>query len=72
MATVGFSNEVDVQLAATAKLDSYKEYEKCVVMLMDEMYIREKLVYDKHNGSLISFVNLGDINNHLLAFEHSS
>ena len=70
-ATVGFSNEVDVQLAAAAKLDSCKEYEKCVVMLMDEMYIREELVYDKHNGSLIGFVNLGDINDHLLAFERS-
>ena len=38
---------------------------------MDEMYIREDLVYEKHSGTLIGFVNLGEINNHLLAFERS-
>ena len=52
-ATVGFSSEVDMQLASAAKLDLCEEYEKCVIMLMDEMYIKEELVYDKHTGSLI-------------------
>ena len=33
------------------------------------MYIKESLVYDKHNGSLIDFTNLGETNNHLLEFE---
>jgi len=28
------------------------------------------LVYDKHNGSLVGFVNLGDTNNKLLQFEN--
>ena len=40
-------------------------------MLMDEMYVKEELVYDKHTGGLVGFVNLGEINSHLLAFEHS-
>ena len=40
-------------------------------MIIDEVYIKEDLVYDKHSGSLVGFVNLGDINNHLLQFEDS-
>lgn len=52
--TVGFST--DLQLASVAKLNSCREFEKCVVMLMDEMYIKEELVYDKHSGSLVGFV----------------
>lgn len=72
-ATVGFSDEVDAQLARAAKLNSgsCEEFEKCVIMLMDEMHVKDELVYDKHTGSLIGFVNLGDINAHLLAFERS-
>ena len=31
---------------------------------MDEMHIREDLVYDKHTGALIGFANIGDINCH--------
>jgi len=38
-------------------------------LLLNEMYIREDLVYNKHTGQLIGFVNLGDINNHLLEFK---
>ena len=38
---------------------------------MDEMHIKEDLVYNKHSGELIGFVNLGDINSHLLRFERS-
>ena len=42
-----------------------------MVLLLDEMHIREDLVYDKCTGRMIGFTNLGDINNHLLAFERS-
>ena len=28
-------------------------------------------MYDKHTGNTIGFTNLGDVNYHLLAFEHS-
>lgn len=51
-AAVGFSDELDLQLSRAAKIDSCEEYQKCVVMLMDEMYIKEELVYDKHTGCL--------------------
>lgn len=70
-ATVGFSTEVDEQLGCAAKLDSCESFQKCVIMLMDEMHIKEGLVYDKHSGSLTGFVDIGDINSHLLAFERS-
>ena len=33
------------------------------------MHIKEELVYDKHLGTLVGFINLGEINNHLLQFE---
>ena len=36
---------------------------------MDEIFIKSDLVYDKHEGSLIGFVNIGDINNRILEFE---
>ena len=36
---------------------------------MDEIHIKNELVYDKHSGVLIGFENLGDINNHLLQYE---
>ena len=35
------------------------------------MYIKEDLIYEKHEGILVGFVNLGSVNDHLLAFEHS-
>ena len=64
-ATAGFSDE---ELARAAKITSCEDFQKYVVMLMDEMYVKEELVYD---GGLVGFVNLGEINSHLLAFEHS-
>lgn len=37
-------------------------------LVFDEIHIKD-LVYDKHQGTLIRFTNLGDINNCLLKFE---
>ena len=47
-----------------------KEWEKLVVFLLG-MYIKEDLVYEKHEGVLVGFVDLGSVNNHLLTFEPS-
>ena len=49
-ACTGFSNEVDKQLADAVKLE---EREKCVVLIMDEMHLKENLVYDKHTGQAV-------------------
>ena len=84
-AAPGFCDDIDKQLMEAAKIDICAEHEKFVVLLMDEMHIKEDLVYDKHSGnlldwsvcnryyvvtgSIIGFCNLGDINSHLIALE---
>jgi hypothetical protein len=68
--STGFSAEVDQQLYSAAKIDeNSEEWKRCVVLVMDEMYIKEDLVYDKHSGALIGFANLGETNEHLLKFQ---
>ena len=52
-ACTGFSDEVDKQLADAVKLDTAEEREKCVVLIMDEMHLKENLVYDKHTGQAV-------------------
>lgn len=54
-----------------AKLESCHDYEKLVVLLLDEMHVREDLVYDKHSGKLVGFVNMGEVSNLLEQYEHS-
>ena len=46
----GFSVSVDQQLMDLAKTDSCPERDKYVVIIMDEMHVREDIVYDKHTG----------------------
>lgn len=50
-AASGFSADVDNMLMKAAKVDSCPDREKCVVMLLDEMHLREDLVFDKHTGA---------------------
>ena len=64
---VGFSAEVDQAIVDAADLT--KDLHKYVTLIMDEMYIKSDLVYDKHDGTLIGFVNIGDVNNQLLDFQ---
>ena len=70
-AEAGFSLEVDHQLATAANLTTCPDWQKLVILLMDEIHIREDLVYNKHSGKMIGFCNLGAVNNHLLLFERS-
>ena len=39
---VGFNASVDEQLMVEAGMDHLKEYEKCVVILADEMHIKDE------------------------------
>ena len=55
----------------TARITTCPEREKYVVLLLDEMHIRDDLVYDKHSGKMIGFANLGEVNNHLSQYEES-
>jgi len=64
---VGFSYEVDQQLMEM--VDFSKEKNSYVGLILDEVHIKEDLIYDKNEGTLIGFSNLGEINNHLMRFE---
>ena len=50
----GFSTEVDQMPVHAAKVAPCPEREKNTFLLIDEMYIHEDLVYDKHRG--ISYI----------------
>ena len=68
--SVRFSSEVDKMLMEASKVYACPEREKFVLLLLDEMHIREDLVYDKHSRALIGFTDLGSISRHLLEFEN--
>ena len=52
-AVAGFSRGVDEQLRIATKLPQCPEREKCVIIVFDEMHLREDLSYDKHTGGFI-------------------
>lgn len=64
----GFSTAVDEQLICSSYLNSLEEWQKCVIILIDEMHVKKNLVYEKHSGN-IRFTNLGDVNEELLCLE---
>lgn len=67
----GFSVEVDRQIYQAASMASCPPWHKVVSLLLDEMHIKESLVFNKHDGRMVGFIDLGDVNNHLLEFERS-
>ena len=67
----GFQDDIDDDLAQEAKIKELPEWKKYVVLLLDEMKIKESLVYDKIGAKVIGFVDLGSVNNQLLEFEQS-
>ena len=69
--TAGFSAAVNRHLMEIADVSKCPEFKKNVVIMMDEMYIKEDLVFNKVSGELVGFSNLGDINSHLLKFQSS-
>ena len=62
---------MDQQLVNHRDVREAKEWQRYVILLLDEMHIREDLVYNKHTGALVGFVNLGEITGHLQQFERS-
>ena len=63
---VGFDASVDDLLLSEAKMEELDDFQKYVVILMDEMHIKDDLVYNKHTGELVGFVNLGGVVNDLM------
>ena len=58
--TRGFNPDIVNEIAK--KTASFSEIERYVTILFDKIKIHENLVWDKHYGELIGFVDLGDIN----------
>ena len=66
---VGFCTSTDLQL-----LDQVKQQKTCHLLkyesiVIDEMYVKEGLVYDKKTGSLTGYADLEEINNLLMVAE---
>ena len=71
-AACGFSVEVVNDLLRVLLISlSSKNGEKTVGLIIDEVHIKEDLVYDKHSGTLIGFISLGDVNDKLLQVNNS-
>jgi len=68
--STGFSVSVDGQLQREAKLDSISSSQRHFCLALDEVKM-EDLVFDKHSGEMIGFIDIGDINNQLAALYQS-
>lgn len=55
----GFNKNVIQELCSI--VSEFQDIEKYGILLLDQMKIKEDLVWDKHTGNLICFVNLGDL-----------
>ena len=69
--TSGFYPELNEQLKREVAIDSLPESRWYVVLVVDEMRIKEDLIYDKYAGCLIGFTSLGEVNDQLLKMEQS-
>ena len=65
----GFLPDLNEQLKNEAGIDSLPESKRYVALLIDEMKIKEDLVYDKRSGKIIGFTSLGDIGDILSEME---
>lgn len=68
----GFQKEVHQQQLDEVKIESLSENRQYVSLILDEMKIKEGLMYNKHSGEMIGFTDLGDINNELVKLEQDS
>ena len=50
--TVGFEAKLDEQLLSESDVNNLEDWQKHVVLIFDEMKIKEDLVYDKRTGEL--------------------
>ena len=62
-ARCGFSAAADRQLLEVLQQHKPAHLTKYVVIVLDEMYIKEGLVFQRSSGALIGYQDLGDVNN---------
>lgn len=67
----GFQSEVDLMLVRESNLSTLPEWRKYVVVLFDEIKVRENLVYDKHSEEITGFVQLGEVNDAIQELEQN-
>ena len=65
----GFSSELDQLLADELLVETLPDWKRHVVLVLDEVKIKESLVFDKHETEVVGFVDMGDINNKLADLE---
>ena len=68
----GFHSAANDHLMRGAKIEQLTEIENHVVVLLDEMKVREDSVFDKISGEVVGHFHLGDVNGGLHSFEVTS
>ena len=58
-AGIGIQTDVTKQLMCEAKIETLQDWQKYVAVVLDEVKIKEGLVYDKNDCAIIGFTNLG-------------
>ena len=66
---IGFTKELDLELLEAVSQQSPHNLAKYVGLVLDEMYVKEGLYFNKHTGELIGYSDLGEINNVLADYE---
>ena len=66
----GFTATADHQLLDLIKQRKPSHLAKYVILLIDEMYVKEGLVYEKNTGALIGFSDLGGVVQELNEHKH--
>ena len=59
----GFSVDADLQLLELLRRQKPAHLAKYVTVVLDKMYVKEGLVFEKSSGAVIGFSDLGDLNN---------
>lgn len=62
----GFSSELDQLLVDESQVPNWKKH---VVLVFNEMKIKDNLVCNKYDTEVVGFIDIGDINNQLTQFE---
>ena len=55
----GFQQEVNQQLQKEANLEVLPECQRFCGLVVDEMQVKENLVYDKYTGDIVGLISLG-------------
>ena len=65
----GFQEDINKELVKESKLKDLPNWKKHVVLLLDEMKLKENY---KHEANVVGFVDVGDFNNQLAELECST